>query len=244
MNKPHMKKQIKDLKELFPGVFYYKKSLYTKNLVKGIKVYDEELINLNNTEFRSWNPYKSKLAAAIIKGVKKFVITPGSKVLYLGAATGTTVSHVSDIVGYSDKGYTDKTDDKTTGFVWALDIAPITTLKLLVVCKQRYNIAPLLFNALNAKTYKEFTSGKVDVLYQDIAHKQQLNIFLNNANLFLKPKSHGLLVVKARSIDVAKKPQEMFNKVLKELSKHGVIEQALQLEPFEKDHLFIDWVKR
>ena len=51
------------------------------------------------TEYRVWNPFRSKLAAAILGGVDKIHIKPGVKVLYLGAASGTTVSHVSDIVG-------------------------------------------------------------------------------------------------------------------------------------------------
>ena len=51
------------------------------------------------TEYRVWNPFRSKLAAAILGGVDKIHIAPGSKVLYLGAASGTSVSHVSDIVG-------------------------------------------------------------------------------------------------------------------------------------------------
>lgn len=50
-------------------------------------------------EYRAWNPFRSKLAASIVGGVGDIHIKPGSKVLYLGAASGTTVSHVSDIVG-------------------------------------------------------------------------------------------------------------------------------------------------
>lgn len=51
------------------------------------------------TEYRIWNPFRSKLAAAIMAGIEDVWIRPKSKVLYLGAASGTTVSHVSDIVG-------------------------------------------------------------------------------------------------------------------------------------------------
>lgn len=50
-------------------------------------------------EYRVWNPFRSKLAAAILGGIDQIHMPPGSKVLYLGAASGTTVSHVSDIVG-------------------------------------------------------------------------------------------------------------------------------------------------
>ena len=54
---------------------------------------------IGKIEYRVWNPFRSKLAAAILGGVDKIHIKPGSKVLYLGAASGTTVSHVADIVG-------------------------------------------------------------------------------------------------------------------------------------------------
>jgi fibrillarin-like rRNA methylase len=50
-------------------------------------------------EYRVWNPFRSKLAAAIVGGIENLWIAPGNKVLYLGAASGTSVSHVSDIVG-------------------------------------------------------------------------------------------------------------------------------------------------
>ncbi len=76
-----------------------RKSIFTRNLVPGKKVYDERLIKDKGVELREWNPRKSKLAAAIMKGVREIGIKPGSKVLYLGASTGTTPSHVSDIFG-------------------------------------------------------------------------------------------------------------------------------------------------
>ncbi|CAH8391776.1 unnamed protein product [Eruca vesicaria subsp. sativa] len=89
------------------GVFIAKgkeEALVTKNLVPGEAVYNEKRISVQNedgtkTEYRVWNPFRSKLAAAILGGVDNIYIKPGAKVLYLGAASGTTVSHVSDLVG-------------------------------------------------------------------------------------------------------------------------------------------------
>jgi len=76
----------------------------TRSFVPGESVYNEKRVSVtdkdnNKIEYRVWNPYRSKLAATIIGGVEDIYIKPGSKVLYLGAASGTTVSHVSDIVG-------------------------------------------------------------------------------------------------------------------------------------------------
>ncbi|CAH2070225.1 unnamed protein product [Thlaspi arvense] len=90
------------------GVFIAKAKddvLVTKNLVPGESVYQEKRISVQNIddttkdEYRVWNPFRSKLAAALLGGIDNMWIKPGAKVLYLGAASGTTVSHVSDIVG-------------------------------------------------------------------------------------------------------------------------------------------------
>ena len=89
---------------IHPGVFIVRgksDALATKNLVPGKSVYGEKLIEIKTEgiEYRAWNPFRSKLASAIIGGVDNIPIQPGTKVLYLGAASGTSVSHVSDIVG-------------------------------------------------------------------------------------------------------------------------------------------------
>jgi rRNA 2'-O-methyltransferase fibrillarin len=83
--------------------------LVTKNLVPGESVYGEKRISIEaggsdsadgaKTEYRVWNPFRSKLAAGVLGGMDKIFIAPGTKVLYLGAASGTSVSHVADIVG-------------------------------------------------------------------------------------------------------------------------------------------------
>lgn len=79
-------------------------ALVTLNLVPGSEVYGEKRISVEGengekVEYRVWNPFRSKLAAAILGGVDQIHMRPGSKVLYLGAASGTTVSHVADLVG-------------------------------------------------------------------------------------------------------------------------------------------------
>uniref|UniRef100_A0ACB8FRJ0 Uncharacterized protein n=1 Tax=Sphaerodactylus townsendi TaxID=933632 RepID=A0ACB8FRJ0_9SAUR len=82
-------------------------ALVTRNLVPGESVYGEKRISVEDgevkVEYRAWNPFRSKLAAAILGGIDQIHIKPGAKVLYLGAASGTTVSHVSDIVGPAPK---------------------------------------------------------------------------------------------------------------------------------------------
>ena len=91
-----------------PGIFIAegKESLLvTKNLVPGEAVYGEKRISIDGgvegtkVEYRVWNPFRSKLAAGVLNGLDNIAIAPGKKVLYLGAASGTSVSHVADIVG-------------------------------------------------------------------------------------------------------------------------------------------------
>jgi len=72
--------------------------LCTKNLAVGYRVYGERLVRYKDVEYREWNAFRSKLAGAIMKGLKYNPIYRGSKVLYLGIASGTTASHISDIV--------------------------------------------------------------------------------------------------------------------------------------------------
>lgn len=199
-----------------------KKVLLTRNLAPGISVYGERLIKEGDDEYREWSPLNSKLSAAIIKGVKQIGLSPGNVALYLGASTGTTVSHVSDIVGRD-------------GFVFAIDSAPRVVRELVFVCEQRPNLAPILADANQPGTYKDRITP-VDWLYQDIAQKNQVEIFLKNVDLFLKKDCFALLVVKSRSIDVAKQPAVLFEQVQKELEQKVIVLEKILLDPYQKDH--------
>ena len=196
--------------------------IYTINLTPGKQVYGERLVKDGGVEYRDWDPRKSKLAATILRGSPNVGIRKGDVVLYLGAASGTTVSHVSDIVAKE-------------GFVFALDFAPRVVRDLVFVAEERSNIAPLLADANKPETF----TGKVsqaDIVYQDIAQRNQLDIFLKNVNLFLKNGGYALLAVKARSIDVTKKPKAIFSEIKQRLEKEITIIDYRTLEPYEVDH--------
>src|SRR3989338_4525977 len=194
-----------------------KRQLYTINLVPGQKVYGERLIKENDIEYREWDAFKSKLAATILKGTPNIGIRKDDVVLYLGAASGTTVSHVSDIVGNG-------------GFVFAVDIAPRVTRDLIFLCYERKNIAPVLADANKINLLKERVCV-ADVLYQDVAQKNQIEIFLKNVDLFLKSNGYALLAVKARSIDVTKQPKQIFREFKEKLEKNLTIIDYRELEP-------------
>src|SRR5207247_11095076 len=76
-----------------------KERLATRSLTPGTTVYGEDIVRIGDEEFRIWDPFRSKLAAAILKGLSQVAIVTGKKVIYVGAASGTNASHVSDIVG-------------------------------------------------------------------------------------------------------------------------------------------------
>ena len=200
--------------------------LYTINLSPGKRVYDEQLVKQNNIEYREWGPYGSKLAAAILNGCNNMFLRKDDVILYLGSATGTTVSHVSDVVGKD-------------GFVFAVDIAPRVMRDLIFNCEERENIAPILADANHIKELMERIS-LADVIYQDIAQKDQVEIFLKNVSAFLKKDGYALLAIKARSIDVTKQPKQIFREVREMLDKEMIIVDYRTLEPYQKDHaLFI-----
>ncbi|MGM5482454.1 MAG: fibrillarin-like rRNA/tRNA 2'-O-methyltransferase [Nanobdellota archaeon] len=216
--------QKSDIFEVYEEKKGKRREVYTKSIAPGHLVYGETIKKKGGTEYRHWNPYKSKLAACIMKGTRNIFIRKDDIVLYLGASTGTTVSHVSDIVGED-------------GFVFAVDPAPRVVRELVFVCENRKNIAPILEDAFHPEKYKDNITKSVDLIYQDIAQRQQIEIFLKNIRMFLKKGGYGIITIKSRSIDVSKKPKEIYKKVRTELEKEMVIVDSRSLDPFQKDHM-------
>jgi len=201
--------------------------LATRNLAPGRDVYGEQLVRTGVAEYRLWDPFRSKLAGAILKGLRRLAIEPGSKILYLGAASGTTASHVSDIIGEG-------------GYVFCVEFAPRSIRELIYnVCRFRGNMAPILADARLPRKYATLV-GKVDVIYCDIAQPEQARILVNNADAFLKQGGWIMLAVKARSIDVTKEPSEVYKREIKVLEEGGYrIFEVIHLEPYDKAHAMI-----
>jgi len=215
------------MKQLFEGVFEDDRGLLTRNLSPGKSVYGEELIKAEGTEYRVWNPYRSKLAAAIKNGLQELEVRPETRVLYLGAASGTTVSHVSDIVG-------------AKGAVYAVELSyrPMRDLMERVV-EVRPNVIPILNDARRPFEYG-YLLEEVDLLYCDIAQPDQTDIALMNARAFLKLGGTILLAVKASSIDSMKLPKEVFESETKKLLESGAeVLERIDLSPFSAAHEFV-----
>ena len=199
--------------------------LATENLTPGIRVYKERLVTHKKIEYRIWDPYRSKLASAIMNGMTNVPISYGSKILYLGASTGTTVSHVSDIVG-------------SGGIVFAVEHSSRVARELLErVARHRENVIPVLQDARRPSEYFS-VFGRVDAVYCDIAQPDQTRIALSNCKKYLKKNGYLLLVIKARSIDVVRSPEAIFKEEESKLRGFRIL-YNINLMPYHKDHSII-----
>jgi len=202
------------------------KKLATQNLVPGNQVYNERLVQHKGSEYRIWNPFRSKLAAAIMNDLKNFPFNQKSDVLYLGVSTGTTISHISDIVNQG-------------GTIFGIEHASRVARDFLDrVASHRKNIVPII---QDARRPEEFFSvyKKVDIVYVDIAQPDQTNIAIENCRLYLKSGGYLFLVIKTRSIDVVKDPKMVIKDEIKKLETLFEIKQTIDLHPYDKDHAMV-----
>ena len=202
------------------------KKLATQNSVPGNQVYNEKLVQHKGSEYRIWNPFRSKLAAAIMNDLKNFPFNQKSDVLYLGVSTGTTISHISDIVNQG-------------GTIFGIEHASRVARDFLDrVASHRKNIVPII---QDARRPEEFFSvyKKVDIVYVDIAQPDQTNIAIENCRLYLKSGGYLFLVIKTRSIDVVKDPKMVIKDEIKKLETLFEIKQTIDLHPYDKDHAMV-----
>uniref|UniRef100_A0A8C3R0Z3 rRNA 2'-O-methyltransferase fibrillarin n=1 Tax=Cyanoderma ruficeps TaxID=181631 RepID=A0A8C3R0Z3_9PASS len=185
----------------------------------------------SSVEYRAWNPFRSKLAAAILGGIDQIHIRPGAKVLYLGAASGTTVSHVSDIVGQE-------------GVVYAVEFSHRSGRDLLNVAKKRTNVVPVIEDARHPHKYRMLI-GMVDVIFADVAQPDQTRIVALNAHHFLRRGGHFLISIKANCIDSTAPAEAVFAGEVKKMTAERMKPQEqLTLEPYERDHAVVVGVYR
>ena len=202
------------------------KKLATENLVIGNQVYKEKLIKKKDIEYRLWDPFRSKLAAVIMNGLEVFPFQDKSSVLYLGVSTGTTVSHISDIVG-------------PQGIIFGVEHSSRVARDFLDrVASHRKNIIPILQDARQPQQYFSVYS-KVDVVYVDIAQPDQTDIAIANCKMFLKFSGYLFLVIKTRSIDVTKAPKKIIENEKNKLNENFEIIQVIDLSPYDKDHAMV-----
>ena len=223
--------------EKFEGVFWalledHARRLATKNLAPTISVYGERLVTDGENEYRTWDAYRSKLAAAILRHLDALPIHRGASVLYLGAASGTTASHVSDIV-------------EDEGRVYCVEFAQRSMRELIGgLCEHRNNVYPILADARMPEKYRT-TVEQVDVIYSDVAQPEQAKILADNADLFLNRNGAALIAIKSRSVDVTMEPTDVFKQEIETLRRRGFrVIQTVRLEPYEKDHALVHLARK
>lgn len=207
-------KVIVEPHERFPGVYLQRgkdDALVTKNLVPGESVYNEKRVSVEDKslgegqkiEYRVWNPFRSKLAASIVGGVEDIYMKPGSKVLYIGAASGTTVSHVADLVG-------------PEGSVYAVEFSKRVGRDLVNMAKKRTNVIPIIEDARHPQKYRMLVP-MVDVIFADVAQPDQARILGHNAGMFVKNRGHFVISIKASCIDSTKEPEIVYQSEIEKL---------------------------
>jgi len=205
--------------------------LVTKNLVPGESVYGEKRIAVDNpdgskVEYRVWNPFRSKLAAGILGGIDNIYIAPGMKVLYLGGSSGTTVSHVADIVG-------------SEGFVYAVEFSHRSGRDLINMAKKRPNVIPIIDDARHPQRYRMLVP-MVDVVFADVAQPDQARIIALNSHHYLKNNGHIVISIKANCIDSTVDAATVFAREVKKMQEEKIKPQEqLTLEPYERDHALV-----
>lgn len=218
---------------LFEGVFVGRGKedvLLTKNMIPGSSVYGEKRISVSladkKIEYRLWNCYRSKLAAGIACGLDNIYIKPKSVVLYLGAANGTTLSHVSEIVG-SDT------------LVYAVEFSQRSGRDLVNLAMKRNNIVPIIADARTPYKYRMLVP-MVDVIFSDISQSDQSRIVMENANYFLKDEGGIVISIKASCVDSSVSAEKVFSDEVNWLKKNEFkpVEQVT-LEPYEKNHAML-----
>lgn len=170
-------------------------------------------------EWRAWDPRRSKLAAVLERGLD-VGFEGGDTVLYLGAAAGTTVSHLADFCGV----------------VYAVEFAARPMRDLVRVAEARARVIPLLKDARRPGTYAHVVEAGVDAVVQDVATRGQAAVACRNRR-FLADDGRLVLAIKARSEDVTRAPEDTFEAVLEELGTAYEVVETARLDRFHADHL-------
>lgn len=208
------------MREKYPGVYLIDGKLATLNRVKGHKVYGERTFRKKGSEYRIWDPFRSKVAAALAKGLKSLPVAKGSNVLYLGASSGTTASHIADIAET----------------VYCVEFSRRMMRELMHVAERRENMVPILADARHPWEYANVVD-EVDVLIQDVAQPDQAGILLRNHDTFRF--RDALLSIKSRSIDSARDPKKVFKAEVDKLRARFDVVAQLDLAPYEEDHVLV-----
>jgi fibrillarin-like pre-rRNA processing protein len=206
----------------WPGVFREGRDLFTVNGLPGERVYGERLVVRDGVEYRLWDPFRSKLAALVLRTPAPRLASRVETVLYLGAAHGTTVSHVSDLW--------------PGAAIFAVEKSPTAFARLLALARRRRNLFPILADAQLPERYAADV-GRVEVLYQDVAQRNQATIFAENARVSLASDGVGILMLKIRSVSQRRPAVAIVRDARAEIEASGfAVRSEVALAPFAREH--------
>jgi fibrillarin-like pre-rRNA processing protein len=201
------------------------RELFTPNRgPPGDRVYGETIRTVDGTEYRHWDPFRSKLAALLIKGGAPADLWAGARrTLYLGGAHGTTVSHLSDLLDPAP--------------IFVIEKSPTSFAPLLALARRRGNLLPILADAQLPERYRADVE-EADLLYQDVAQRNQAAIFVENARAALGPGGRGILMLKVRSVTQRQPGSVVVRDARAELARAGIqVRAEVPLAPFARDHV-------
>ncbi|WP_435332919.1 fibrillarin-like rRNA/tRNA 2'-O-methyltransferase [Haloarchaeobius sp. TZWWS8] len=201
--------------ELPAGVEYRTIAGDERLATRGEPVYGEP----TEDGWRAWDPGRSKLGAMFLREMETG-LAGDDTVLYLGAASGTTVSHVADFAGPT----------------YAVEFAARPARKLCGVADGRPNLFPLLKDARKPETYAHVVESEVDAIVQDVATRGQGEVACRNRR-FLADDGRLVTVIKARSEDVTGDPKDVFEAVLDDIEREYEVLETERLDPLHEDHL-------
>ena len=200
--------------------------LYTENLIPGVRVYGERLINFKGIEYREWDQYRSKLAALILKNPEIDILTDLTSCLYLGASSGTTISHLSDLI--------------PNGVIFGVEFAERSIRQLIQNTSERQNVVPILGDANFPENYANSIFKKVDLVYQDVAQPNQAEIAIKNCNYYLKDKAYLVFAIKSQSIDSVKRSEKVYSQEKRILEEGGFnIIESINIHKYAANHLIL-----
>jgi fibrillarin-like pre-rRNA processing protein len=206
------------------GVYREGRDLYTANSRPGERVYGETLRTADGREYRQWDPFRSKLAALLVRGAREPGPWAGARsVLYLGGAHGTTVSHLSDLLPEAR--------------LFVVEKSPTSFAPLLALARRRSNIYPILDDAQLPERYSA-EIGAVDLVYQDVAQRNQAAILAENVRVALAPGGRAVLMLKVRSVSQRRSVEAIVREARRTLERASLsISEEIALSPFAREHV-------
>ena len=205
------------------GVMRDGRDLYTPNGVPGVSVYGEDLRTVGGVEYRRWDPFRSKLCAFLLRGAPATLLRGTRSVLYLGGAHGTTASHLADLLPAAP--------------IFVVEKSPTSFGALLTLSRRRTNLFPMLADAQLPERYSADV-GRVDFLYQDVAQRNQVDIFRENVATCLRPEGTALLMLKIASVTQRRPPAAVVRQAKEELRAAGLrLHREAVLAPFSREHV-------